>query len=300
VLNANAAAPQPTAVAPQAWVAGLDGAQALAMVDGYGALPSLLLRRAQGTAAVPAAVASGSNLGAINAAGFGVSTYATSAQLAFGTLETQSETARGMQITSATAAIGATSVLTRTAVRQGLLVFDGSGTVPSGGTAGDMGAGTINVAGSYYINGANIGAGHLPGTQTNDNAAAGQVGEVISALNAGGTACTNGVATTIATLNLTAGDWDLQGEAWMIAGAGMTLVQAAINTVAAALPGSPSLATSIVTAGVTGGATEGTIILALCPVRVSLTATTSYFLVMAQGGAASATGLGKLYARRAR
>jgi hypothetical protein len=152
-LNANAAAPQPTTVAPQAWIAGQDGAQALAVVDAYGSLPSLLLRRAQGTAAVPAAVASGSNLGAINAAGFGVSTYATSAQFAFGTLETQSETARGTQITSATAAIGSTTVLTRTAVRQGLLVFDGSGTVPSGGTNGDMGAGTVNVASGYYVNG---------------------------------------------------------------------------------------------------------------------------------------------------
>jgi hypothetical protein len=44
-------------------------------------------------------------------------------------------------------------MLTRSAVRQGILVFDGAGSAPTGGTAGDMGGGTVNVASGYYVNG---------------------------------------------------------------------------------------------------------------------------------------------------
>ena len=55
--------------------------------------------------------------------------------------------------------------------------------------------------------------GVLPGTATNDNAAAGKVGEIISGSLAVGsaTALTTATAKDIATVSLTAGDWDCSG-----------------------------------------------------------------------------------------
>jgi len=51
----------------------------------------------------------------------------------------------------------------------------------------------------------------LIGTTTNDNAAAGQVGEYVSSTITGGAsvALTPGVATNITSISLTAGDWDV-------------------------------------------------------------------------------------------
>jgi hypothetical protein len=110
------------------------------------------------------------------------------------------------------------------ALRRGIAVNDAAGAAPTGGTAGDMGAGTVNVAGSYYINGADVGAGHLPGTQTNDNAAAGQVGEYITSdVVSPGANLPSVTATVVTSISLTAGDWDVEGVA-VVSPAGTTVI----------------------------------------------------------------------------
>lgn len=55
--------------------------------------------------------------------------------------------------------------------------------------------------------------GQIPGTSTNDNAAAGNVGEFISSNIPSTSAITSasGTVTNVTSLNLTAGDWDVEG-----------------------------------------------------------------------------------------
>jgi uncharacterized protein YkvS len=152
---------------------------------------------------------------------------------------------------------------------------------------------TVNAKGQ--ITAAASQTGQVLGTATNNNAAVGNVGEFISGLQAVGAACANSVLVTLATISLTAGDWDVEGEVWMIGASGMTLLQAGINT-SAALPGSPALVSGFATQAVTGGTT----VLAISRVRYSLASTTNVFLLVLQAGATTATGLGKITARRAR
>lgn len=107
--------------------------------------------------------------------------------------------------------------------------------------------------------------------------------------------------TTLATINLTAGDWDIQGEAWLSPGASLISAgQYAINTVAAAFPGAPALGTSLVITEYPPPGTAGLLVESVGPCRASLASTTTYFLVVQQTGSSSATMSGKLWARRAR
>lgn len=71
--------------------------------------------------------------------------------------------------------------------------------------------GTVSV-GAIFISGNNV-VGNLPGTSTNDNANAGNVGEIITSTVTSGAALSlsNATAKTIASILLTAGDWDVTG-----------------------------------------------------------------------------------------
>jgi hypothetical protein len=62
----------------------------------------------------------------------------------------------------------------------------------------------------------------VQGTNTNDSAAAGYVGEFLSA-TAGSTAATSGAPGAVTSLSLTAGDWDVEGTV-LFAAAGTTVV----------------------------------------------------------------------------
>jgi hypothetical protein len=149
------------------------------------------------------------------------------------------------------------------------------------------------LTGSPTVNGAAFAAGHLPGTATNDSAAAGQVGEVITAIS-GAVALAAGTVTNICTLTLTAGDWDVSGELWGL-GSANGYLHGAINTVSATLPTGPngsSSYSSITDAGL------GDTIMAISPCVILINAPISVYLI-AQSGVAL-TGVGKLFARRAR
>jgi hypothetical protein len=79
-------------------------------------------------------------------------------------------------------------------------------------TGGAMGAGSVN-AQSVFVNGAaafSSTVGQIPGTATNDNAAAGNVGEVIASnvLIGAAVALTTATPANITSMGLTAGDWD--------------------------------------------------------------------------------------------
>lgn len=70
--------------------------------------------------------------------------------------------------------------------------------------------GTIRSTGTAWL----FPDGGVPGTGTNDNAVAGQVGELMTARQAGGGSAlsmSNGAGLNVTSLSLTAGDWDVSG-----------------------------------------------------------------------------------------
>lgn len=98
-------------------------------------------------------------------------------------------------------------------------------TTPTGIVKGDVGLG--NVANVDTTNASNISSGTLPaartnghqnGTATNDNAAAGEIGEPIEATLAAGsaTSLTTATAKDITTITLSAGDWEVSGVVYFI------------------------------------------------------------------------------------
>ncbi len=140
-------------------------------------------------------------------------------------------------------------------------------------------------------------SGHVSGTATNDNAAAGQVGEIVSVIVSTGVAAPTGTAITVGSIALTAGDWDVMGEVWFAPGTGvMSTIEGGINTVAATIPLAPALGTSTLFASSAGGFE----IRPVCPCRASLAAPATYYLTAQQGGGTGVTVTGKLWARRAR
>jgi len=171
---------------------------------------------------------------------------------------------------------------------------------PGGGNFLPLAGGTISgnlvVSGTTTLNG-------LVGTQTNDNAQAGWVGEYMSSIvSSPGVTLTNNVAANVTTLALTAGDWDVDGELWVAATGTGSLVNivGGLTTTSATPPGAPAD-----NAGRTGVMVNGTapvtVIDTVGPIRLSLAATTTVYLVAQAGfGATACTAYGKLRARRRR
>jgi len=149
--------------------------------------------------------------------------------------------------------------------------------------------------------------GQLPGTTTNDNASAGNVGEYTSSIVLSGSAVSlsSGVAKDITTLTLSAGDWDVSG----ICGtqpansAVVTIYICNITTTANTLNNIPSdggaFGFNNSTQAANGGEAVPTDI-----ARVSITGSTTYHLVasatFATGSGQTVGGYGKIRARRVR
>jgi hypothetical protein len=143
----------------------------------------------------------------------------------------------------------------------------------------------------------------IVGTTTNNNANAGAVGEVISANVTTPVALSvNGGAFNVASISLTAGDWDVSGEVWIaVGGTAAIALYGAINIASAALPVASALNVGLngiaLTSSFLINATQ-TFPIRTC--RVSLSTTTSYFLVAVASGTTTATATGNIWARRAR
>lgn len=166
--------------------------------------------------------------------------------------------------------------------------------------------GTANTFSAIQTFGAGLGFSTtigIIGTTTNNSAAAGSVGEYVSAqrLLASALGIASTVATDITSLSLTAGDWDVGGTAFFIPAAGttMTLYLGAISTVSATLPGSDSMAQTGFSIPFTGAGTGSSFVLPVF--RLSLASTTTVYLVTrADFGVSTCTSFGNLWARRIR
>jgi hypothetical protein len=175
--------------------------------------------------------------------------------------------------------------------------------------AGDIAADNHELILRYYaastrwelLNPATVSA--VVGTATNDSAAAGIVGEILSGTLASGsaTALTTATAKTITSVSLTAGDWDVWGTVGFSAGGSTTItgfvvsISATNNTHATAPNGG---AYTQLSATFTTGTQN--VIPAGTP-RISIASTTTYYLVATANFAADAmNGWGTIQARRAR
>lgn len=139
--------------------------------------------------------------------------------------------------------------------------------------------------------------GQIPGSATNDAAAAGNIGEYtsLSVALASALVLSNGVATNVLALPLTAGDWDVWGQGIAHAGAAITVftsLTVGISTVSnTALPGLVSGAQSQIGlgAGLTGIADTA---VNVGPTRISLASAGTAFL---NGSFAFATSTAAVY-----
>jgi len=119
----------------------------------------------------------------------------------------------------------------------------------------------------------------LIGTTTNDSAAAGSVGEFVTAsvLQGAPVSLTSSAALTITSISLTAGDWDVWGNLLFSPGAAtsLTLIYGGLNTVTDTLPSTEFYSAFSGTAEVP----PGLIGLSLFPRRFSLSGTTTVYMV---------------------
>lgn len=144
----------------------------------------------------------------------------------------------------------------------------------------------------------------LVGSATNDNAAAGNIGESIesSIPNASKVSLTTGTPANVTSISLTAGDWDVSGMVQFDGGGTTTLtaLQAGINTVSASLGFTQGRYAALPLAGNAGGLAYLPT-LTMMPTRFSLAATTTIYLVaQATFGASTCQAYGRISARRMR
>lgn len=144
----------------------------------------------------------------------------------------------------------------------------------------------------------------IPGTTTNDNATAGNIGEFVSSTVLSGSAVsmTNSTAKDITTISLTAGDWDVWGMVAFLPVAGTTTVSgllAWIGTTANTVPTPPNGgALNTLQVNFITGAEQR---LPTGMIRISIAGTTTVSLGgLASFGVSTLTAYGFIGARRAR
>lgn len=143
------------------------------------------------------------------------------------------------------------------------------------------------------------------GTTTNDNAAAGSVGEFISASTSFGSpvSLTTGTAADVCSISLTAGDWDVWGNVGFL-GNVLTLVQYEFgwtSQTSATAPTADFLSSQVFTAAGVAIFAAGNSIFNVQQQRISLSGTTTIYLsAQAAFSVSTCSAFGNLKARRVR
>jgi hypothetical protein len=154
------------------------------------------------------------------------------------------------------------------------------------------------------VGGVTLFKGQYPGETTTGSATAGNIGELISATILVGSAVslTTATATTITSIVLTAGDWDISAQPAVTGGATTTFqgIRGSIST---------TIATENVVSPFFVSSSYGSVAVlatfnwshAISPIRVSLSGSTTYYLIIrADFGTSTASGFGSIRARRVR
>lgn len=110
--------------------------------------------------------------------------------------------------------------------------------------AGNTGAFTLGPGLTNTVNQIEVAAGQVPGTATNDNAVAGNVGEYISSSVGAGSAIAAASNTVfdVTSVTLTPGDWDVTGNVAFVSGGGGIIASPAVwvSSVATTAPTPPN------------------------------------------------------------
>lgn len=145
--------------------------------------------------------------------------------------------------------------------------------------------------------------GGIVGTTTNNNTDAGNVGEFVSSTIAAGSAIslTTTVSANITSISLTAGDWDVWGTVLCVTGGASTLsrLNGSLSTTSATQPAPSADGGAFVSTYMSMGAS----LLAGLPcgqIRLSLSGTTTVYLVVNATFTSTATAYGYIAARRVR
>lgn len=147
-------------------------------------------------------------------------------------------------------------------------------------------------------------AGQIPGTTTNGNATAGNIGEYISSSIASGSAVvlTSATPANVTSISLTGGDWDVWGTVGFVAAGSTTatIFEGGINSISATLPTPPG-AGAYTQVGLSVGAGVTEPVFSVGSTRISLASTTTIYLVAQSTFAASTmSAFGFIGARRRR
>ncbi len=140
----------------------------------------------------------------------------------------------------------------------------------------------------------------LQGTRTNDSAASGKIGEYLTGQTST-TSMTSGISVTLASVSLTAGDWDVEGTTQLNPAVTTVIsnAKAGVNTTNNTLPG-PMTAGGYSAIDATTAAGSGHV-MQTGSQRLSLTTTTTVYLVgQATFTISTMTGDGFIRARRVR
>jgi hypothetical protein len=172
---------------------------------------------------------------------------------------------------------------------------------PGSGQTYNFAGATWQWNGTQWIN-ANTGQAFMPlhGVTDGSNAPAGQVGEVVTAVQNTGQAVASGAPTTVISVTLTAGDWDVWGTVgFATATTAPQSVEGGLNT-AQVMPSGLAVNTSLASLFPGGGGPIAGCNLALAPCRITVTASTSVYLIAQQTSGAGVTASGQIIARRMR
>lgn len=170
----------------------------------------------------------------------------------------------------------------------------------NGGLANQAFVGVASSNSNAILNliGKGTGGAAIQGTSTNDSAAAGYVGQVVSSViaAASATSLTTDTAKDITSISLTAGDWDIHGNATLTASIGLSAAIMWCSLTSATLADSSAYSIFLNAAGTTTYFGAPTPFL-----RVSIAATTTVYLsAYAAFGSGTVTACGGIYARRVR
>jgi hypothetical protein len=141
---------------------------------------------------------------------------------------------------------------------------------------------------------------NLQGVVNQSNALAGVVGEYIYGVSAGSVAMTPGTPTQIASIQLSAGDWDVSGQAIITYSAGSQGLAAGLNTTVG-LPTSTQILQGVATmTQMVGNYNMGTATMQAGVCRMNLLGPTTVYLIGQITGGGTVTGQGIVRARRVR
>lgn len=168
-------------------------------------------------------------------------------------------------------------------------------------------AATVIPASAQFLDvgpsGSTLVPGQIPGTTTNNSATAGNVGEfptpgtgTTPTLNSGGT------PSNVASISLTAGDWDVRGATQFVdSGPPLTFgsINLGISQTTGTLPAATTTALVALAGGTSTVSTSPSLIVG--PLRVSLSATTTIYLVASSVySSGNLVATGQIEARRMR